>query len=195
MTQENQRIAQLIRAVVSAYVDHPEAVRLACQESPGFCYWAMQGDARDEAQLIGRGGAHVDALALLVMGFGKAVGEVHTFRLITTGNPRTRDRRDKDVLAYDPEPDRLLLMRVVDALGLSPAPDVRWTNGDGPRVSLTYVLRLLLPPKALARLSVPPREQPNPKKAPISYMRAIEDIFQAIAAKAGVRYELEEVEV
>ena len=152
MTEANQRIGQLIRAVASAYVDHPNALQLACQESPGFCYWRMQGDERDEAQLIGRAGDHVDALALLVMGFGKAVREVHTFRLITTGRPQTRDRRDKDVLSYDPEPDRLLLVRIIEALGLHPQPSVEWTNGDGPRVSLTYVLRLLLPPKALARL-------------------------------------------
>lgn len=144
MTHETKQTSELLRALVSAFVDRPENVRIDEQESPGACYFILRVDPRDEPKVIGTEGSHVRALGFLLAQIGLAAGKVYTFRLITDSVPSTRcNREPRDVASYDVEPAKALLSRTLEGLNVG-AFAVQAGPGPGPRSSLTFIITALL---------------------------------------------------
>ena len=138
----------------------------------------------DEGKMIGNAGSHVDALESLIYAFGNAAGEIWTFRLLTKNAPKPAPREHNDAIEHDPEPQRALLSRVMEALLIAPA-KIAVTPGTGPRRSLTFVFTIhVQKPADYRMLTVPEDEFSDPLIASIG------TLFRAAARKMGVRYQV-----
>jgi predicted RNA-binding protein YlqC (UPF0109 family) len=169
MTTDAQ-ITNLLRDLVSTFVERPEALRVAAQPAAdGACYFAMKGALEDESKLVGAGGSHVDALALLVAEFGRA------------------DQPPRDVIDHDPQPARELLCRVLSSLDVG-AFAVTVGPGPGPRNSLTFLFEISLHDAVDYKRLTVPVQHVSCENATI--VAALGTLFRAIAKKNGVRYNL-----
>lgn len=184
---ERQTLTDLLRDIVAGIVGRPEAIEIASQPAPGTCYWMLRVAPEDDGKAIGTEGAHARALAVLIDAWGRAEGEVHTFRLIT--HERRSDRspdKIKDVLTFDPEPARLLLSRVLLNLPLDGfAIDVG--PGAGARDTLTFSFTIRVASDGDRRELLRPRKFEGRENTVIA---AIGTLFRAMARKSGVAFEI-----
>ena len=89
---------QLVEALIREIVDYPEQV--SCQAISGSrtSILELQVDPRDVGKVIGRGGAHADALRTLLLAIGGKHGVRYTLEI---PEDRSRNRQPRD-----PEPYR-----------------------------------------------------------------------------------------
>ena len=187
-TLTNETLKELVRDIVSAYVEFPEDLRLAYQESAdgNSCYWALRGRIEDEPDLVGARGTHVKALTLLITEFGLALGSTHTFRLVTDGSRIDRDRTEpQDAVEHEVEPAAELLKRILAALDINATATVG--PGKGARRELRFMFSIGVPDiETYRKLTVPRDDSPGGE----TIIGAIGVIFRAIAKWSGVRYEV-----
>jgi predicted RNA-binding protein YlqC (UPF0109 family) len=174
---------ELLRDLVSRFVDHPDALEIAHQVAEGSTYFVLKPHLEDEGRLIGSSGSHVRALSFFVASLGRAHRTKYTFRLLTAGEPQTRRREELDVLKHDPEPSFLLLERILDAFRVEDY-DVGVSPGSGERDSLTFVFAVKVSVAWYDFFTVPGRDNP------MTIAAALGTLFRAIAKKAGVRYQI-----
>lgn len=190
-TDHVAKATELVRDLAAQLVDRPEALLVGSQVADdGAAYIAMKCAPEDEGKLVGQDGAHVDSLRFLVERFGAARGRIWSLRFITqrtpdAGRPRSRPAVEFGAVAFNPEPARALIQRIVESLGCS-APAVEVGPGSGPRDALTffYVVRVSNPGRLLAPMNWERREGITPAIA-------IGTIFRGIFKRAGVRFEVE----
>ncbi len=192
MTNDTKTISDLLRDLATGFIDKPAELQIASQESrDGAVYFAMKGALDDEPKLIGRAGAHVDALRFIVFKLGRARTRDFSLRLITEGSPR--DRRPvefRDVIEHDPRPARELLFRVIEALEFKTF-SVGVSPGDGARTALTFVFDIKVFDGAAVREIVAPDPAAPAGLESLTLLTALGTIFRAVAKKSGVRYQVD----
>ena len=180
----------LIRDLTAAFVDHPETIRAEAQEGEdATAYFMLKGHDDDESKLVGTGGSHVDALAFLIAAIGVANEWTYTFRLLTKGLPReTPKREQRNAISYDPEPARLLLVRILHALDFT-GYEVAVSPGAGARDSLTFAFTIR-PGNSddNAVLRVPHEIELRDRTLRMALIDAIGTLFRAVARRGGVRF-------
>lgn len=185
MTSQNDKNAALLRALISRFVDHPEALEIARHEGPGSCYWTVKGHPEDEGKLIGTGGSHVKALDFLVRILGRAQGQRFTFRLISEGEPSRRASRDSQAESYEHGPTMVLLAKLLDAFGFGYSLEAFPSPGQPD--TLTFVFMVTPRSVAVYRiLTVPPEGQDG-----LTLIESIGCLFRAIARKDGICFHVE----
>lgn len=117
---ETEQTTELIRDLVSRFVEKPEALRIAKQEAEdGACYWLLSGDPDDGGRLAGKHGVHVAALALLVYAFGIAVRRRFVLAVDNGQRPEFRAKLEPRMAKeYDAEPTLELLVRILGETAL-----------------------------------------------------------------------------
>ncbi len=91
MTPEAAKVEELIRETCGAFVSHPHALQITCQESKnGHATWVMRSHPEDEPKIVGVGGSHIKALTFLVGMRGLIEGKDYTFKFVTEHQNPTR---------------------------------------------------------------------------------------------------------
>lgn len=175
----------LVRDLVLTYIDHPDDLTVETKEVPGALYFKVKGHADDYGKLVGKGGAHVTSLKIIVSLMGEAVGMLYSFKL---DEPDPGERRPMRAMAYaktfDPEPSRELLDRLMAALPVGDfVVDVKQT-GRGP---LAFTFTISVRDAADYMLMTVAPEDMNPR---ITAVGAIGTLFRAAANKAGVKFQI-----
>jgi predicted RNA-binding protein YlqC (UPF0109 family) len=197
------QVEDLLRDLCSAFVERPELLKVASQESlTGECFFALQGAPEDEPILVGKHGSHVDALTWLVAQFGEAEERAFTFRLVTPGERgEWEPMRRNDATEHDPRPARDLLCRILEAIGATQF-SVEVGPGTGARSSLLFIFtirprdsddhaRLITPRRVVVRPALPEcgKYPARPERAIEStFLAAVGTLFRAISRKTGARY-------
>lgn len=118
MTTETEKLSDLIRDVVASYVDHGSELQIDVREHPGAVYWSIRAHAEDYGKLVGKQGAHFEALRSLVAALGDAREELHVLNRFEEPDAERRRRPSHNARAetYDPEDARDLLSRILEYL-------------------------------------------------------------------------------
>lgn len=186
MTTQTEQINDLLRELVETFIDHPHALALTPKEVPGATYWTMQGHADDYGKLVGKKGAHVDALTLLVSSLGEAADQLFTFKLLEPEPaPRRAASPPKQAEHYDPRPARDLLCRILENLGLGQfAVEAKITKAGQIEVLFEITVRT---DEDYRALTVAPDNSPKG----LSVIAALGTLYRAHANKGGIRTQLE----
>lgn len=187
MTTEDPAIiaCELLRDLVETYIDHPEELRIATEAFPGAIYFKLQGHADDYGKLVGKGGAHIGAMNVIVRLMGDAVGMLYSFKL---EEPEAGERRPLRPLmlarTFDPEPSRQLLDRLIAAL---PVGDFVVNVEQTCRAPLSYTFTIgVRAAEDYALMTVAPGDA----KPQMTLVGAIGTLFRAAANKAGVKFQI-----
>ncbi len=192
MTNATKPDADLIRALITQFIDHPDNLRIDIQEYPEPTRWTIQSDAEDLPKLVGRSGAHFYALKTLIAEMGKAQDQQYVLgrypEPLAVQQGRPRQPRKTATREYDPRPARDLLQRLLERIGLGQF-DLELMLGTGADRH-TYQLNIYpRDPEDYQTLTVPtvtPRD-PNP----MSPIGALGTLYRAWANRDGVNYSLE----
>lgn len=104
----------LLRELVSAFVDKPEAVRVLICRGLNCWGYELKVHPEDESKAIGQRGSHVNSLALLVQEIGAKAGYRYLLSLQTLNGPQTRRNEPPRASGdFDPEPAIAVLGRVL----------------------------------------------------------------------------------
>lgn len=118
MTPETEKLHALLRDLVGSYVDHGDELQVDAREHPGAVYWSIRGHAEDYGKLVGKGGAHFEALRTLIGAIGDAREELHVLNRFEEPEAARR-RRPSDLApaeSYDADPAVMLLSRILENL-------------------------------------------------------------------------------
>lgn len=188
MTEEVQRHAELIRKLLNRFIDHPEAMMIDPREHPGCVYWTMKCHADDFSKMVGKGGAHYQALLVLIAELGKAVGSQYILKRYLEPDPV--QRRDmmhkKSVDTYTVAPAETLLEELlanmrIEQFGLT---TTRANRG----IPLTFTFSITTRAyEDYTLLTVPSENRTNP----MTLIGALGTLFRAYANRDGVRFNLE----
>jgi predicted RNA-binding protein YlqC (UPF0109 family) len=187
MTEEIQRQSALIRKLVERFIDHPEALMIDPREHPGCVYWTMKCHADDFSKMVGKQGAHYQALLVLLAEFGRSTGSQYILKRYLEPDPA--QRRDmmhkKSVHHYDVEPAQVLLEEVLGNLGIG---QFGLTTVQSSYNPITYVFSITTRAyEDYTLLTVPSENRTNP----MTLIGALGTIFRAYANRDGVRLNLE----
>ncbi len=186
MTTQTEQLNDLLRELVESFIDHAHALSISAKEVPGAVYWTMQGHADDYGKLVGKKGAHVNALTLLVSALGTAADQLFTFKLLEPEPaPRRPASPPKTASSYDPRPARDLLCRILENLGLGQF-CVESKIDKGAQISVTFEIAVRTDEDYRA-LTVAPGNTPDA----LSIIVALGTLFRAHANKGGIRTQLE----
>lgn len=180
MTAETEETKQLIRDIMASFVEHPEALEIAADETRSSCYWVLRVHADDEGKAVGFTGHHVKAVSILVEHFGKALGMTYKFKLITVNQAAPREKERRQANAYDPQPAQDLLYRILGAMELGAfSVTVKEDMSRRPLLAFTYDVRVMLT-EDYAKLVGPQEDERG------NVISAIGSLFRARANKDGV---------
>ncbi len=91
MTPEAAKVEELIRETCAAFISHPNALQITCQESKnGDATWVMRSHPEDEPKIVGTNGCHIKALTFLVGMLGLIEGKDYEFEFVTERHNPTR---------------------------------------------------------------------------------------------------------
>lgn len=95
MTPDLDNSAGALERLISALLDDPRKLELDANRLPRRVNWRLRVDINDAGKVIGKKGAHVKALALVVSRLGDRLGEVWTLKVEDPEEgPRGEPRRD-----------------------------------------------------------------------------------------------------
>ncbi len=190
-----EEITDLIRDLAGALIEHPGDLLLEREEHDHFCRWKMDAHAADMSKLVGSGGSHVRALALLVMAFGAANESEYQFELAREPHTGKRGPVFSEPAAkdYDVRPARELLERIVAGLNVGEhAVNAVLRDPGDPANNTAMVFRFTILVRAHDDYDVflvsPFETRPGRESANI--VGAIGTLFRAIASTEGVRFEV-----
>lgn len=175
---------QLIRDLVSAYIDHPAQLKIGSQESEdGAIEWAVECGERDQGKMIGYRGCHVRALALIIETMGNANRRTWILNLKDQGAPKRIDSVSRKAARHDPMYHVQLLSRVIAAIGLDKIETEAMPDGISPFGELSF--------RFYARTSFAEDYILDGENDRGETVRAaIDTLYRAIAKRCGVRYQL-----
>jgi predicted RNA-binding protein YlqC (UPF0109 family) len=199
MTPETKQLSEVLRALVTTFIDHPACLEINAEEFTGAVYWSLRGNADDHGKLVGKGGSHVKAMTFLVAQFGVARGEIHAFKLLEpTVGVRRPATPPKTAQSFDEEPARKILERVIGALAVGEyvvstsyesGKYVSQANrsGSNEAMPLSYVFQIAVRDDTDYRsLTVPPDVVDG-----ATVVGALGTLYRASANKEGVKFQLE----
>lgn len=186
-TNDMTQTKEVLRDVIAAFSTHPAALRIDAEPHPtkeNVTLWQVRGAPEDEPVHVGKKGSHVRALAVLVHHFGKAQGTVFTFTLHTKRAPMERPAmRPRAVEKHNPEPQRLLLARLLEECDLAA---FRVDVVSRPSSNLSFELRVVVTsPDDYSTLTVP-----EDSRSTETLVGAIGTLFRAIGKNLGVEFEV-----
>jgi predicted RNA-binding protein YlqC (UPF0109 family) len=187
MRPKTAKLRDLLQRIIAGFIDHPEQLEISISEVDAGVYWTIRGAADDQPKLVGRDGAHVDALGRFLYEAGRAVGEVHRLELLEP-QPGDRRQRSEDHIAknYDPEPARALLLEaLIFALGFD-------------RISVAVQRKSEFPPSYVFDVAVDDAEAFDRLATPrvlagdsSSLADALGFLWRARARRDGVKFRIE----
>lgn len=181
-----QKTQHLLRELISAFVEYPEALEVDVLHYEGEVVFEVRPHKTDESALLGARGCHVRSLQFLTMKIGEANDKRYLFNLLTTdGNNRVRYPDRKSVF-YDPEPARLLLLEIMKALGLPVFVSVERDEDETEK--LFFIFNIVTTDPKTNRFLL---DKQQFGKGEIHLIEAIGKLFWAIAKKEGVGFHLE----
>ena len=185
MTDETQKINDLMRELVESFIDYPTSLALAAKEVPGSVYWSMQGHADDTPKLIGIRGAHFNALRFLFLRLGRVRDLLYTFKV---NEPERAQRREssppKVAKAYDPRKAKELLSQILDALLIGQyVVDIKLAHKDKTPLEYTFII-FTRDEADYDDLTVAPQGSIDT----MTIVAALGTIFRAYANKDGVKF-------
>jgi predicted RNA-binding protein YlqC (UPF0109 family) len=188
MTTQTEQINDLLRALVETFIDHAHALSISAKEVPGAVYWTMQGHADDYGKLVGKKGAHVNALTLLVASLGTAADQLFTFKLLEPEPaPRRAASPPKQATHYDPRPARELLCRILENLGLGQfAVEAKPTPSGKTPIEVLFEISVRTEEDYRALTVAADNSSEG-----LSVIAALGTLFRAHANKGGIRTQLE----
>jgi predicted RNA-binding protein YlqC (UPF0109 family) len=114
MTNETTATMALLREILGGLIANPEHLRIEAREFPGAVYWTIRVQADDYGKVVGKAGAHIQAIAFILDDIGRAI---ETTYAVTLPEPEAAPRRPNlppvSSENYDPEPARDLLERTL----------------------------------------------------------------------------------
>jgi len=220
MTTAPQQITVLLRDLLSAFVEHPADLKVMARDiaatptTPAHLLFIVTCSPEDEPILIGKRGAHVQALMFLVERFGEAVGTPYRLSAVTDGAPGEWEKiAPKVATEHDPAGAAALLDSILTELpigqyALEEGEDMRNLTpreiaaGLHNALAFSFVItprdpadaaKLKTPQRLIIREATPALNG-RPAKPELSVELTTLDIlvtlFLAIARRAGVRYSL-----
>lgn len=180
MTAETEETKQLLHDIVASFVEHPESIEIAGDETRTSCYWMMRVHKEDEGKAVGFTGHHVKAVSLLMEQFGRAIRMAYKFKLITVHKGAPRDKEWRQAETYDADPATVLLYRILEAMEIGAFSVNVTPQADRlPLLSYTYDIKVLLNDD-YTKLVAPQNEDG------LTVIAAIGALFRARAKKDGV---------
>jgi len=178
-----------MRELVEKFIDHPQALQIEAEIDyiHDILHVRMQCDADDHPKLVGKGGAHFDALAILFAEIGMAEGRevrLRRHREPEQGYQRPHIPR-KIPLSYNAREPQKLLVKLLTALGIGDA-RVEATIQPGSPIGIVFQIHTRSSDEY--RSLTVPDEDANTTMTTIG---ALGTLFRAYAAKDGVRFMLE----
>ncbi len=191
MIAKPKEIEALVARIASAMVRNPEALKLAHQEArDGSCFFGLQSSEADEINLIGRGGSRVKALRFFVFKFGSLLRTNYNLNVITEHSGAGVPIRVHTAIAHDPVPDLKLLRDMLAGLDFGTA-----LIGVGPAETadsgLSFTFRVEMKDPRDKREMFAKDSAASEDIAELNLIEALGTLFRAIAAKRGVRYQIE----
>jgi predicted RNA-binding protein YlqC (UPF0109 family) len=187
-SQEFNQAEHVVRSMINSFIDHPESLTISGTEHTGFTWWSIQGHADDFSKLVGKGGAHFNALKMLLNAIGQNQSIQYALRRYEEPEPAQRKEYSPRKVScfYSSEPAELLLQMVLASVGITEA-----TLESQRAVSLDptpdFSIRIYVHSPADFRLLNQP---PNDSNVPMCLLGAIGTLFRAYANKEGVRFTL-----
>lgn len=188
MTEETQTDCDLLRLLVESFIDHPNHLSVVAKDYRDAVYWEFRAHTDDHPKIVGKRGAHVHALSLLVRKIGLARETVYYFELLEPEPGRRREASPpKAVEAYDAGPARKLLEDILTELGLGQFAIEVLSKPFSESGPLQYRFEIILRTEEdYAALTVPEPSNPN-----ATTIGALGTLFRARARKDGVVIDLE----
>lgn len=189
MTTETEKLHALLLSLVSSYVDHRDEIAIDAREHPGAVYWSIRGHAEDYGKLVGKGGAHFDALRTLIAAIGDARDELHVLNRFE--EPEAARRRPAGPLVlretYDPTAAVDLLTSLLENLIGDFRVDARVKPNREPRIPfpLVAILTVVVRAEEDATLLTAPRHDGK------SIVDALGTLFRARANREGVGVQID----
>ena len=175
----------LIRDLATRMISRPDELETGAQcDEHGTALIAMRCAPEDEGVLVGKGGCHVKAFAYLVERIGLARKKEYLFKLKTNGGCNETLFDPQYATRHDTGPGKVLLERVFRELSINTA-QIRPEETPIDIPVLNYVFHVELNDEtALARLFAQ-------SQSGTPLIGHIASLFRAIAARVGVRYQIE----
>lgn len=187
MNEEMRSTLELVRALVSSYINHPKKLLLEGSEIEGRVYFEMRAAFDDQPKLIGKAGSHIKALRFLLKEIGLGQDRDYTLTLLEPiPGSRGEPERPKPVSFYETKEAHELLERAAGALVLGQARvDCAKIPGDRP---CSYLFTIT-PRDAndYADLITPYDDDPERP----TVIGALGTLFRAYANKDGVQFKIE----
>jgi predicted RNA-binding protein YlqC (UPF0109 family) len=184
MTTATETISDLLRDLATAFIDHPEKLDVSFKEFPGACNWSMRGHADDQPKLVGKRGAHIQALAFIVKALGLTNDSLYKLKLLEPEPDARRDASPPRLASdYDPRAMRDLLCRVLENLGIGEF-KVEAVTSPGMPIAVLFNIHTRTAEDYTA-LTV------APEVGGLTVVGALGTLFRAHANKVGVRINLE----
>lgn len=187
MTNQTETNADLLRDLLTAFIDYPDELAIEPKDFRDAVYWSVQGHTDDHPKLVGKGGAHVKAIKYLLLRMGTAVDTVYSFELLDPEPGRRRQESpQKNAESYDPTPACDLLIRLLEGLGIGQY--AVESKQDATAINpLRYEFNILVRDRE-DYLLLTAYEKDRDGQTIIS---ALGTLFRAIANRDGVRIQLE----
>jgi predicted RNA-binding protein YlqC (UPF0109 family) len=186
VTHEDER-ADLISRLLEALIDNPRELNLDAMPLEGRVNWWVKVNISDTGRIVGKQGAHMNALKVLVAAMGRRYEEDWRFEM---NEPDPGERHDKPRVAqprtYNSSDASLLLAELVRAiLGHTPHiivrdahPDYTWSI-EAEAVQDYETLVTAMPVMG------------RPDLAPIQPVAALGTLWRAYGRQHGVNFKVE----
>lgn len=185
MTNEDQR-ARLICRLVESIIDNSRALELEAQPMTRRVNWRAKVNVNDAGKLIGKKGAHLKSIRVLVGLMGQHFGEVWRFDVV---DPDEAEIVEKDPIApataalYDTRPARELLVDVLETFCAERPGIVSEVNADA-EIVFTIQPKSVRDYETLVEGYNLGREQLTP-------VAALGTLFRAYGRQQGVTFRVE----
>jgi len=179
----------LLEDLLLSLVDKEGALTLRANEHTGRIDWTVGVDINDITKIIGKGGAHMRAIRLIVdlMGRAKNPVEIWNFEHDEPEEGLRHRREDMEQPNFhDPEDDTILLSEILSAIGVDCSVAVSGAIAGGFDFSIRPHSQaanqaLLEPHEAIYKRWQKERE-------PLNLAAALGTLWRAVGKKNGVRY-------
>lgn len=185
MTTETARLQALIRTIIEKFIDYPSSLMIEPKEQPGMVYWTIKGHADDQSKLVGKQGAHYQAMLVIIAELGNALETQYILKRYLEPDPAPRrdSMQKKTVTQYDPAEAEELLIQILTSIAVG-----EFAVNTIPLSPTAFTFSIITPARADYNLLTVASEK---RTNPMTLIGAIGTIFRAYANREGVRFNLE----
>lgn len=186
----DEQCAPVIEGLIAALCEKPQVVQLTADALPGKIRWSFLTDDYDIKKVMGRFGRHMRAYQLIV----ECMAPTGDTWLLTTLNDPTRrpggNKERERPAHHDPAKDTKLLNETLACLRVAAYVEVKGDVAQGFRFTVAPFAQqdhqtLVQPHRAVYTKTHPD------ERDPINLRWALDNIFDAIGSRQGVKYAVE----